>query len=266
MDDSWTHHGKVRAREAEGFFEIVVDGLTTQSKYYKPLVYEFFRKAWRGSRPAWGEFSVEILMEYVGDPPWIAPDNLAKAILAAIKGYAFHDDAQVARLLVERRAGERERIVVAVRKLSDANLLGAPYEREKEGARAGCRRARFRKLSVWNVGSAILLKPRGAQASQAMAVDRFLPSEEFLVGQGVALARLIQGQQPAADGGHHLGFAPDNPAPGVCRRQILQRQRRTRRADDISLAAAVRACLLLLQHGFTPFRPSLFGSNLAKGP
>lgn len=129
MDDSWTQHGKVRAREAEGFFEIVVDGLTTQSKYYKPLVYEFFRKAWRGSRPAWGEFSVEILMEYVGDPPWIDLDNLAKAILDAIKGYAFHDDAQVARLLVERRAGERERIVVSVRKLSDANLLGAPYQR-----------------------------------------------------------------------------------------------------------------------------------------
>lgn len=129
MDDSWTHHGKVRAREAEGLFEIVVDGLTTQSKYYKPLVYEFFRKAWRGARPSWGEFAVDIMMEYVGDPPWIDLDNLAKAILDAIKGHAFHDDAQVARLLVERRAGERERIVVTVRKLSDANLLGAPYQR-----------------------------------------------------------------------------------------------------------------------------------------
>lgn len=129
MDDSWTHHGKVRAREADVLFEIVVDGLTTQSKYYKPLVYEFFRKAWRGARPSWGEFSVDIMMEYVGDPPWIDLDNLAKAILDAIKGHAFHDDAQVARLLVERRAGERERIVVSVRKLSDANLLGAPYQR-----------------------------------------------------------------------------------------------------------------------------------------
>ena len=129
MDDSWTHHGKVRAREADGLFEIVVDGLTTQSKYYKPLVYEFFRKAWRGARPSWGEFSVDIMMEYVGDPPWIDLDNLAKAILDAIKGHAFHDDAQVARLLVERRAGEREWIVVTVRKLSDANLLGAPYQR-----------------------------------------------------------------------------------------------------------------------------------------
>jgi len=53
----------------------------------------------------------------VGDPPWLDLDNLAKAILDALKGHAFHDDAQVARLLVERRAGERERIVVQVAKL-----------------------------------------------------------------------------------------------------------------------------------------------------
>ena len=117
MEDAWTQHGKVRARETEGVLELSVDGLTTQGKYYKPLIYEFFRKAWRGSRPAWGDFSVEIAMEYVGDPPWLDLDNLAKAILDAIKGYAFHDDAQVARLLVERRSGDRERILVLVRKL-----------------------------------------------------------------------------------------------------------------------------------------------------
>jgi len=120
MDDAWTQHGKVRAREGDGVMEVVVDGLTTQAKYYKPLIYEFFRKAWRGSRPVWGEFAVEIRMEYVGDPPWLDLDNLAKAILDAIKGYAFHDDAQVARLLVERMQGERERIVVSVRKLPGA--------------------------------------------------------------------------------------------------------------------------------------------------
>ena len=53
-------------------------------------------------------------MEYTGDPPWMDLDNLAKAILDAIKGYVFHDDAQVGRLLVERQAGERERITVRV--------------------------------------------------------------------------------------------------------------------------------------------------------
>ena len=120
MDDaSWTGRGKVRAREDEAGLVIVVDGLTSQAKYYKPLIYEFFRKEWRAARPAWGEYAVEIRMEYTGDPPWLDLDNLAKAILDAIKGYVFHDDAQVARLLVERRAGERERITVTVRKIGD---------------------------------------------------------------------------------------------------------------------------------------------------
>ena len=153
VDGVWTQHGKVRARETPGTMVVEVDGLTTQAKYYKPLIYEFFRKAWRGSRPAlgspatrdslhelsppWGgdggEFAVEIRMEYVGDPPWLDLDNLAKAILDAIKGYAFHDDAQVARLLVERVAGERERIVVTVKKLAEGGP-GSPSHRRGEGA------------------------------------------------------------------------------------------------------------------------------------
>jgi len=122
MDGQWTGRGKVRARESGGVFEIVIDGLTTQAKYYKPLIYEFFRKEWRGSRPAWGDYGVEILMDYEGEPPWLDLDNLAKAILDAIKGYAFHDDAQVARLLVERRPGDRERITVRVTPLAGAGV------------------------------------------------------------------------------------------------------------------------------------------------
>ena len=113
--NGWVGSGKVRAREEGEALVITIDGLTTQAKYYKPLIYEFFRKSWRGSRPAYGDFAVEIVMEHVGDPPWMDLDNLAKAILDGIKGYVFHDDAQVARLLVERRAGERERITVTVR-------------------------------------------------------------------------------------------------------------------------------------------------------
>jgi len=127
MNDGWTHHGKVRAREANGELTLEVDGLTTQAKYYKPLIYEFFRKVWRGSRPAWGELEVDIVMDYVGEPPWMDLDNLAKALLDAIKGYAFHDDAQVARLLVERRSGERERIIIVVRK-RDTDVLRRTLE------------------------------------------------------------------------------------------------------------------------------------------
>ena len=40
--------------------------------------------------------------------------HAAKALLDAIKGYLFHDDAQVARLLVERHEGECERITIRV--------------------------------------------------------------------------------------------------------------------------------------------------------
>ncbi|MCS6624896.1 RusA family crossover junction endodeoxyribonuclease [Roseibacterium beibuensis] len=109
----WIGTGKVRLRETGGAVEIAIDGLTTQAKYYKPLVYEFMRKEW-ASRPSWGDFVVEIRMEHVGDPPHIDLDNLAKALLDAIKGYLFHDDAQVARLLVERHEGERERITIRV--------------------------------------------------------------------------------------------------------------------------------------------------------
>jgi Holliday junction resolvase RusA-like endonuclease len=106
--------GRVQAREVGRGLELAVDGLTTQAKYYKPLIHEFFRKEWRGSRAAYGDFEVEIVMEYTGDPPWMDLDNLAKALLDAVKGHAFHDDAQVWRLVVERREGERERLVLRV--------------------------------------------------------------------------------------------------------------------------------------------------------
>jgi crossover junction endodeoxyribonuclease RusA len=121
----WIGAGRVRAREDGPVLEVVVDGLTTQAKYYKPLMYEFFRKEWRGARPAWGDHAVEIRMEYTGDPPWLDLDNLAKAILDSLKGYAFHDDSQVQRLLVERHPGERERITVRVTPAS-ARLPSAP--------------------------------------------------------------------------------------------------------------------------------------------
>ena len=57
--------------------EIVIDGLTTQAKYYKPLVYEFMRKEWV-SRPSWGDFAVDIRMEHQGDPPHIIQPGIQK--------------------------------------------------------------------------------------------------------------------------------------------------------------------------------------------
>ena len=91
MDVEWIGRGKVRARESGGVLEVVVDGLTTQAKYYKPLIYEFFRKEWRGSRPTWGEFSVEIGMEYIGDPPWLDGGEVVALRREVAPPVALHD-------------------------------------------------------------------------------------------------------------------------------------------------------------------------------
>jgi crossover junction endodeoxyribonuclease RusA len=116
MAGAWIGRGKVRARESAGGVELTIDEITTQARVYKPLVYEFFRKEF-GLRPRWGEFEVELTMEYAGEVPGLDLDNLAKALLDALKGHVFFDDSQIARLLCERRSGERDRIMVrAVRR------------------------------------------------------------------------------------------------------------------------------------------------------
>lgn len=113
----WISHGKVRARLVEGGVEIVIEGITTQARYYKQLVYEFFRKHF-DIRARYGDFEVELRMEYRGEAPRLDLDNLAKALLDALKGHVFVDDSQIARLLCERFVGERDRISVkAVRRV-----------------------------------------------------------------------------------------------------------------------------------------------------
>lgn len=115
MSDRWLNSGKVRARlDEDGALEVAVDGLTTQTKYYKPLLKDFFRKAFTRVRPSWGDFDVHIVMRYTGDPPHMDLDNLAKALLDSACGAAFYDDSQVARLLVERIASDREGIWMRV--------------------------------------------------------------------------------------------------------------------------------------------------------
>jgi hypothetical protein len=118
----WIRAGKVRARLGEGgSVEVHVDGLTTQAKYYKPLLSEFFRKELKSARPRWGDFSAHIVMEHVGDPPHMDLDNLAKAMLDSAVGHVFHDDSQVARLLVERVPAEREGVSMRLAPLAQAS-------------------------------------------------------------------------------------------------------------------------------------------------
>lgn len=117
--EGWRGKGKVRMRTVRpGLWEVRIDGITTQAKYYKPLVYEAFRKEGL-RRPTYGDFHVHILMEHVGEPPHLDLDNLAKALLDALKGFVFHDDSQIARLLVERAPGAREQILIVAQRVSE---------------------------------------------------------------------------------------------------------------------------------------------------
>jgi Holliday junction resolvase RusA-like endonuclease len=112
----WIGRGKVQARTLDSGIEIAIDGITTQARYYKPLVYEFFRKEFQ-IRPRYGDFDVEIRMEHAGEAPGLDLDNLAKALLDALKGHVFADDSQIARLVCERAQGDRDRITLrAVRR------------------------------------------------------------------------------------------------------------------------------------------------------
>lgn len=115
VDDlAWTGGAKVRCARAGNAFLLRLNEVTSQTRIYKQSLDHFFRREYRDWRPAYGDFSVEILVEVHDGLPPIDLDNVAKAVLDGIKGALFFDDAQVARLLVERRIGAIERITIRV--------------------------------------------------------------------------------------------------------------------------------------------------------
>jgi len=89
---------------------------------------------------------------------------------------------------------------------------------------------------------AILLDTGGAQAGQAVLVNRELPGEEFVDRQGIAAARLFEGQQTAANGGDNFGLAANNPPFGPGRGQIRDGERTAVRPDDVFYPRAMGFC------------------------
>src|SRR5437762_9307449 len=72
---------------------------------------------------------------------------------------------------------------------------------------------------------AVLLNAGGAQAGETVLVDRELPRQEFVDGQGVAAARFFEGQQSAANGGDDFSLAANDPPLGAWGRQIRDGER-----------------------------------------
>ena len=66
----------------------------------------------------------------------------------------------------------------------------------------------------------ILLDAGGAQPGKAVLVDGKLPGQEFVHGQRVTVAGLLEGEQTAADCGNNFGLTADNPPFGPGRGQV----------------------------------------------
>ena len=104
---------------------------TTKSREYRELVQVKARE--KIKEPLKGAVEVEIWASFVPPKSWskiktaraymqrIAPlkkpdaDNIAKAILDGLNGIAFADDAQVARLAVNKMYGEEPHVLVEIR-------------------------------------------------------------------------------------------------------------------------------------------------------
>ncbi|EGE58000.1 hypothetical protein RHECNPAF_3500052 [Rhizobium etli CNPAF512] len=85
----------------------------------------------------------------------------------------------------------------------------------------------------WVRSVAILLNARGAQACEAMAVDRRLPGQELFDRERVTLAGLFQAQQATANSRDNLCLPADHPAPRIRRRKVRDSQGAAIGADDI---------------------------------
>lgn len=109
--EPWRGSGSTKGRQIGPLAEFLILEVTSQSKVYKQKLDRLLRTDMK-IRPRHGEFEVEILIDLNRDYPAIDLDNVAKAVLDGIKGAVFFDDAQVMRLVVEKRWAESERVLV----------------------------------------------------------------------------------------------------------------------------------------------------------
>ncbi|WP_284359675.1 RusA family crossover junction endodeoxyribonuclease [Candidatus Phycosocius spiralis] len=116
----WKGSGATKGRIIGGMCEFVIHEVTTQSRMYKKKLDQLLRTELK-IRPRYGEFEVEIMVDVHAGYPAIDLDNVAKAVLDGIKGAVYFDDAQVMRLLVEKRWAEVECVRVKVWLRQDCN-------------------------------------------------------------------------------------------------------------------------------------------------
>jgi crossover junction endodeoxyribonuclease RusA len=110
---AWVEHGTTKGRAIDGGYEFVLSEVTSQARVYKQKLRDLLRLS-MALTPQDGEFEVTITIELNPNYPAIDLDNVAKAVLDGIKGHVFVDDAQVMKLIVEKRWAQGERVLVKV--------------------------------------------------------------------------------------------------------------------------------------------------------
>lgn len=110
----WRGSGRFRVARLDGRLVVRYGGLTTQAGRLKTAMGDFFRKDYRGLRPVYDPFAVDIWIEAAPERRRLDLDNVAKACLDALTGVVWKDDSQVVRLSVVRVDATHEAITVLV--------------------------------------------------------------------------------------------------------------------------------------------------------
>jgi crossover junction endodeoxyribonuclease RusA len=113
MEGQWVGQGPVKGRPIEGGYEFILPDVTSQAKVYKQKLRDLLRLE-LALTPQDGEFEVAVTIDLNPNFPAIDLDNVAKAVLDGIKGFVFYDDAQVMKLVVEKRWAAGEQVLVRV--------------------------------------------------------------------------------------------------------------------------------------------------------
>ena len=121
-DHGWRGRGPLRIALIDGALIVRSTMLGTRAGRVAEEMRSLIRSFYRRLRPAMGLFSVHIFV--VGGGERMDVDNVAKAWLDALTGFVWHDDRQVARLLVERVDGAAvdmpPSVIVTARRIDDS--------------------------------------------------------------------------------------------------------------------------------------------------
>jgi len=119
-EPAFVGRGKVRLAHRGDTILLRFNAATTQTRQLRALISGFIRKEAAFVRPSFAPFEVRIWISVGAERRGAYDvDNVAKACLDALKGLVWRDDRQVARLQVERFAGEGSAIAVRARPLRE---------------------------------------------------------------------------------------------------------------------------------------------------